>query len=102
MRSLDEYCTAGNLTIPLTPKYKKKIASITKLRANHQIKFADLPAKLFDLYDRHAKAGTLMSWRAANAPAAKGKSTDLKVNSLTSCVFSTSFVLSLVLIIICP
>ena len=101
--AVEVFSSARKLWIPIKPKHKKKIASIKKLRANHQIKFADLPAKLFQLYERHAKAGTLMSWRDANDPAAKGESTDLQVNSLTSCVFSTSFVFSLVLIIIiCP
>ena len=102
---VNEYCTAGNLTIPLTPKYQNKIAAIKKLRANHQITFADLPAKLFALYDRHAQAGTLMSWRDANACAAKGNSTHSKVNSLTFvcfvCAASTCCVFPLVLII-CP
>ena len=80
--SVEAFSSARKLWIPINPKQKRKIASINKLREKHQIAFADLPAKLFKLYDRHAKAGTLMSWRAANHPAAKGQSTDLQVCSL--------------------
>jgi hypothetical protein len=79
---VEEYSRANMLSIPVYPKQKKKIASIKKLRDDHQIAFAELPTKLFDLYDRHAQAGTLMSWRAANHPAAKGESTHLQVCSL--------------------
>ena len=85
--TVEEFSCKSNLDIPVKPKQKKKINTVKKLRKNHQVTFADLPAKLFKLYDRHAKAGTLMSWRDANAPAAKGKSTDLLVNSLTFVCF---------------
>jgi len=81
------FSSAVNLDIPVKPVQKHKIASIRQLRLNHQINFADLPTKLFKLFDRHAKAGTLMSWREANAPAAKGESNDLKVTLLRSSPF---------------
>ena len=58
---VEEYSRSNMLSIPVNPKQKKKIASITKLRSKHQVAFAAIPAKLFDLYSRHAKAGTPLS-----------------------------------------
>lgn len=75
---VEEY-TRHYLIIPVEPKQKKKIASIKKLRRKHQIKFADLPAMLSKLYAQHAADDTLMSWRQANDPSAKGDSTDKQV-----------------------
>jgi hypothetical protein len=75
---VEEYSRANMLSIPTKPSQKRKVASIQKLRANHQIKFAALPAKLFELHNSHVKSLTLMSWGEANNPAAKGESGTLK------------------------